>query len=153
MGEGLKTPAPQISREMEGLSPGLLFSVIASLKVGVNQEGLTGINEAAAEDPKLYPAIIKPPPTHSGAAKRAKELTVVVHMDIFIVFCLVLLYKIKFFSVLKVLFQGSADQRETQPMTGGAGGAMNNARAGGSSDGALQILKITSLSWRRRIRR
>lgn len=30
------------------------FSIIASPKVGVNEEGLTGINEAAAKDPKLY---------------------------------------------------------------------------------------------------
>lgn len=43
--------AKQISREIEGLSPGLLSSATASLMGRVNQEGLTGINQTAVEDP------------------------------------------------------------------------------------------------------
>lgn len=78
--EGLKTPAPQISCEIADLSPGRLFSAGASLKVGANQEELTGINEAPTGDPQLYPAMTSPSPTHStGAAKRANGLTIVVN--------------------------------------------------------------------------
>lgn len=39
------------AKQIEGLSPGLLSSATASLMGRVNQEGLTGINPTAAEDP------------------------------------------------------------------------------------------------------